>query len=67
MNEEQRRLTDLSPEEYRKELREGAKEGFKELTREYMQNFGVFSLKFLGVAGLGALIVFIITMDGWRK
>lgn len=62
----QRRLSDLSPEEYRRELREGAKEGVKELTREYVQQFGYFSLKVLGVAGIGALITFILTMEGWR-
>ncbi len=67
MSDEQRRLSDLSPEEYRRELRQGAKEGFKELVREYIQDFGIFSLKVLGVAGIGALVIFILTMDGWKK
>lgn len=67
MTDEQRRLSDLSPQEYRKELREGAKEGFKELVREYIQEFGIFSLKVLGAAGVGALVIFILTMDGWKK
>lgn len=64
---EQRRLTDLSPEEYRRELREGAKEGFKELVNEYVQHFGLFSLRVLGVASIGALITFVLMMDGWKK
>jgi hypothetical protein len=67
MNNETKRHSDLTPEETRRERREDAKEGVKEFMQECMQNFGIFSLKFLGVAGLGALVIFILTMDGWKK
>ncbi|MBN50001.1 MAG: hypothetical protein CMN85_10700 [Spongiibacteraceae bacterium] len=65
--QEKRRLADLSPAEYRRELREGAKEGVKELMGDYVREFGWFSLRVLGVASIGAVITFILMMDGWKK
>lgn len=51
----------------RRELVDAAKQGYKELVREYVGLFGWFALKTVGVAIIGALIVFLINYGGLGK
>ena len=49
-NRNYRRQSDMNLEDYRREIREGAKAGIKELANEYAQKFGWWSIRTLGVA-----------------
>lgn len=51
----------------RRELVDAAKQGYKELVKEYVQVFGVFALKTVAVAIIGALAVFVINFGGLGK
>ncbi len=49
------------------ESKEILKEALKEWLDEKLAEFGWFSLKTLAIAGLGALVYFILVMNGWSK
>ena len=58
MLEERRHMND----EKQKEI---YKQAWKELINEVVQEFGWWSLKFIAVLLIGALIYFILTNQGW--
>lgn len=66
MDDQNRRASDLSPEEYRQITKEALKEGIKEWLDGKAQAFGWFSIRFLGFAALAAVVLFILSMNGWE-
>ncbi len=46
-------------------LRDIFKEAWRELLREYVTAFGWFSISTIGLSVIGALIYFVLTMNGW--
>lgn len=49
------------------EQREIVKQAVKELLAEYAKAFGWWSLRYLSVALIGAVILFILYANGWTK
>jgi hypothetical protein len=49
------------------ETKEALKEALREWLDDKLAQFGMWSLKALFAAALGALIYFILTMNGWHK
>lgn len=47
--------------------REIVKQAVKELLAEYAKSFGWWSLRYIGVALIGALVLFILYANGWAK
>ena len=47
--------------------KEALKEALKEWLNEKLAELGLWSLRTIAVAGLGALVYFILTMNGWHK
>jgi len=48
-------------------VKEAAKEALKEWLDDKLKQFGIWSLKGIGAAGLAALAWFILTTEGWHK
>lgn len=49
------------------EVKDALKEALKEWLNEKLSELGMWSFKTIAVAGLGALVYFILTMNGWHK
>ena len=67
MNEpkHQRRLGDLTPEEYRKELREGAKEGIQEWADGKVNALGRWTLRAVLVGAIAIVVKGLIALDAY--
>lgn len=57
----------LSPNLKKDEIKQALKEGLKEWMNEKYAVFGLYSIRAVGVAALGALIYFILWANGWHK
>lgn len=57
----------MPPDNDRAEVKSAMKTAIKEWLDEKFAEFGWFSAKALMAAALGALLYFILTMNGWHK
>lgn len=49
------------------QVKEALKEALKEWLNEKLAELGLWSFRTIAVAGLGALVYFILSMNGWHK
>lgn len=61
----QPRPKNLSKEQYRSIVKDAMKEGIAEWLDKKAAAFGYWSIKFMGCALFGALVIFTLRMNGW--